>query len=134
MIRRSAICLLMVETPPQNRGPPSLCGRPELKSPSKRPMSGLGPVAGRLLQETDAPPLAISARRAESFGGVQGTCEFAPVQREGAGWRTRARCSANGKSWTANVQLRVTGSTLSWSSERGRAIYYRCPPIVSATR
>jgi hypothetical protein len=85
-------------------------------------------------QETDAPPLAISARRAESFGGAQGTCEFAQVQREGAGWRTRARCSANGKSWTANVQLRVTGSTLSWSSERGRAIYYRCPPIVSATR
>ena len=85
-------------------------------------------------QETDAPPLAISARRAESFGGAQGTCEFAPVQREGAGWRTRARCSANGKSWTANVQLRVTGSTLSWSSERGRAIYYRCPPKVSATR
>jgi hypothetical protein len=85
-------------------------------------------------QETDAPPLAISAQRAESFGGLEGSCEFAQVQREGAGWRTRARCSANGKSWTANVQLRVTGSTLSWSSERGRAIYYRCPPIVSATR
>jgi curved DNA-binding protein CbpA len=85
-------------------------------------------------QETDAPPLAISAQRAESFGGLEGSCEFAQVQRDGVGWRTRARCSANGKSWTANVQLRVTGSTLSWSSERGRAIYYRCPPIVSATR
>ena len=57
--------------------------------------------------------LAISAQRAESFGGAEGSCEFAQVQREGAGWRTRARCSAHGKSWTANVQLRVTGSTLS---------------------
>jgi hypothetical protein len=84
-------------------------------------------------QETDAPPLAISAQRAESFGGVEGSCEFAPVQRDGAGWRTRARCSAHGKSWTANVQLKVTGSTLVWSSERGRATYYRCPPRVSAT-
>ena len=78
-------------------------------------------------QETDAPPLAISAQRAESFGGLEGSCEFAQIQRDGAGWRTRARCSAHGKSWTANVQLRVTGSTLSWSSERGRATYYRCP-------
>ena len=77
--------------------------------------------------------LAISAQRAESFGGAEGSCEFAQVQREGAGWRTRARCSAHGKSWTANVQLKVTGSTLVWSSERGRATYYRCPPRVSAT-
>jgi len=83
--------------------------------------------------QEDAPPLAISAQRAESFGGLEGRCEFAQVQREGAGWRTRARCSAHGKSWTANVQLRVTGSTLSWSSERGRATYYRCPSRVSAT-
>jgi hypothetical protein len=77
--------------------------------------------------EAGAPPLAISAQRAESFGGVEGTCEFAQVQRDGAGWRTRARCSARGRSWTSNVQLTVTGSTLSWSSERGRATYHRCP-------
>jgi peptidoglycan hydrolase-like protein with peptidoglycan-binding domain len=83
--------------------------------------------------QEDAPPLAISAQRAESFGGVEGSCEFAQVQRDGAGWHTRAHCSAHGKSWTANVQLRVTGATLSWSSERGRATYYRCPPRVSAT-
>jgi len=77
--------------------------------------------------EAGAPPLAISAQRAESFGGVEGTCEFAQVQRYGAGWRTRARCSAHGRSWTSSVQLTVTGSTLSWSSERGRVTYYRCP-------
>jgi hypothetical protein len=76
--------------------------------------------------ERGAPPLAISAQHAESFGGLAGKCQFAQVQQEGAGWRTRARCSADGRSWTANVQLKVTGSTLIWSSERGRATYYRC--------
>jgi hypothetical protein len=77
--------------------------------------------------QTNAPPLAISAGRADSFGGIMGSCEFEEIQRDGAGWRTRARCSADGKNWTANVQLRVSGSTLVWSSERGRATYYRCP-------
>jgi hypothetical protein len=76
--------------------------------------------------ERGAPPLAISAQHAESFGGLAGKCQFAQVPQEGAGWRTRARCSADGRSWTANVQLKVTGSTLIWSSERGRATYYRC--------
>jgi len=74
----------------------------------------------------DAPPLAISPQRAKSFGGLEGTCEFAQVQRDGTGWRTRARCSAHGKTWTSHVRLKVTGSTLIWLSERGRASYYRC--------
>src|SRR3954451_19700912 len=78
--------------------------------------------------EAGAPPLAISAQRAESFGGGEGKCKFAQVQRDGAGWRTRARCSAHGRSWTSNVQLKVTGSTLVWSSGGGLATYYRCPP------
>jgi len=75
---------------------------------------------------TEVPPLAISAQRASSFGGLAGECEFGQVRREGDGWRTRARCFADGKRWTANVHLKATGSTLIWSSERGRATYYRC--------
>jgi Putative peptidoglycan binding domain len=75
---------------------------------------------------SQVPPLAISTQRASSFGGLAGECEFERVQREGNGWRTRARCFADGKSWTANVHLRATASTLIWSSERGRATYYRC--------
>src|SRR5215207_983257 len=75
---------------------------------------------------TEAPPLAISTQRAASFGGLAGECEFGQVRRVGAGWRTRARCFADGRSWTANVHLSVTRSTLIWSSERGRATYYRC--------
>ena len=75
---------------------------------------------------TEVPPLAISAQRASSFGGLAGGCEFGQVRREDDGWRTRAQCFADGKRWTANVHLRATGSTLMWSSERGRATYYRC--------
>ena len=74
----------------------------------------------------EVPPLAISAQRASSFGGLAGGCEFGEVRREDDGWRTRAQCFADGKRWTANVHLRATGSTLMWSSERGRATYYRC--------
>ena len=117
-------------------------------APESRPAAQLGQVGAEhtldyvgawarsradCFQETDAPPLAISMQRAVSFGGHMGHCEFAQVQRDRAGWRTRARCSAHGKSWTSHVQLKVTSSTLVWSSERGRAIYYRCPPRVSAT-
>src|SRR4051812_36087311 len=48
-------------------------------------------------QETDAPPLAISARRAESFCGGPGPCEVSPGQPEGVGWGTRARWSPYGR-------------------------------------
>ena len=75
---------------------------------------------------SEVPPLAISAQRASSFGGHAGECEFKQIRREGDGWRTSARCIADGKAWTANVHLRATASTLIWSSERGRATYYRC--------
>ena len=90
-------------------------------------MLGRGPGRGGLLSGDGCAALGDLGAAAESFGGLEGSCEFAQVQREGAGWRTRARCSAHGKSWTANVQLKVTGSTLVWSSERGRATYYVVP-------
>ncbi|MEJ0096541.1 MAG: peptidoglycan-binding protein [Methylocella sp.] len=70
-----------------------------------------------------AAPVRISSRRAEAFGGV---CEFDEVRRDGAGWRARGRCSAQGKSWQANIQLALNGPTLTWSSERGVAKYFRC--------
>jgi hypothetical protein len=76
--------------------------------------------------QSQTPPLEVWANRAESFGGLAGGCDFAQVRREELGWRTRARCNADGRSWTANVHLKVSGSTLIWSSERGRATYYRC--------
>jgi len=68
-------------------------------------------------------PVTISSRRAEAFGGV---CEFDEVQRDSAGWRIRGRCSAEGKSWQANIRLVVNGQTLIWSSERGVSEYFRC--------
>ncbi len=72
------------------------------------------------------PPLQIWPDRAASFGGLAGGCEFGQVRRKELGWRTRARCNADGRSWTANIQLAMEGSTLIWSSERGTATYFRC--------
>ena len=115
-------------TPPPT---PSLAPGPELAALEQVPTAAsyIGAWARSRADcfQTGAPPLAISAGRADSFGGVMGSCEFEQVQRDGSRWRTRARCSADGRNWMANVRLSVNGATLVWSSERGRATYYRCP-------
>lgn len=72
------------------------------------------------------PPITIGSRRAEAFGGV---CNFDEVQRDGANssvWRARGQCTADGKTWRANVRLTVQANTVVWTSERGSATYYRC--------
>jgi DNA-binding helix-hairpin-helix protein with protein kinase domain len=69
-------------------------------------------------------PLRITSERAET---VAGRCDFDSVEIESEGvWRIRARCSANGDKWQANIQLRVTGQRMVWNSERGRTEYLRC--------
>jgi hypothetical protein len=68
--------------------------------------------------------LVIRLRGAETDGGK---CSFRSVKREVAAmWRIQAACSAEGQSWNANIHLKVTGSTLKWSSERGAETYVRC--------
>jgi hypothetical protein len=70
------------------------------------------------------PPMTISVRRAEAFGAA---CEFASSQRENSNvWRVQAACSHNGERWNANIRLLVIGDQLTWSSERGTAVYVRC--------
>jgi peptidoglycan hydrolase-like protein with peptidoglycan-binding domain len=70
-------------------------------------------------------PITISSHRAETVGGA---CDFQSVKREGANtWRIQALCSADGNSWNANISLKLSGSKLSWSSERGVTAYVRCP-------
>src|SRR5262249_4856956 len=70
------------------------------------------------------PPTMISSRRAEAFGA---TCEFVSSQRESANtWRVQAVCSHNKERWNADVRLTVRGHQLTWSSERGTAVYVRC--------
>ena len=89
---------------------------PERGHPAKHSQIGAGePYVGAWARsraacsESEVPPLAISAQRASSFGGLAGECEFEQVRREGNGWRARAQCFADGKRWTANVHLRATG-------------------------
>ncbi len=69
-------------------------------------------------------PLVIRSRGAES-DSVK--CSFRSVKREVATmWRIQAACSAAGQSWNANVSLKLAGSNLNWSSERGSETYVRC--------
>jgi Putative peptidoglycan binding domain len=69
-------------------------------------------------------PLIIRPRAAETD---RVKCSFRSVKREvPAMWRVQAACSAEGQSWNANVSLKLTGSNLKWSSERGTETYVRC--------
>jgi peptidoglycan hydrolase-like protein with peptidoglycan-binding domain len=68
--------------------------------------------------------IRIDARGAESAGTK---CDFRSVTLEAAGrWQIRALCSADRDLWTANISLKLTGSNLRWSSERGAETYLRC--------
>jgi hypothetical protein len=70
-------------------------------------------------------PITIDSHRAETVGGA---CSFRSVKRETTdSWRIQALCSADTDSWTANIRLKLRGSKLSWSSERGTTTYIRCP-------
>jgi DNA-binding helix-hairpin-helix protein with protein kinase domain len=72
----------------------------------------------------ELPPVRITSTRAETDGGA---CEFKSVRPEANNvWRVLAICSANRKSWTANIRLTVQGSELRWVSERPETVYYRC--------
>jgi hypothetical protein len=69
-------------------------------------------------------PLTITARRAQAFGA---TCEFHSTQRESMTvWRLRAACANDSESWNANIRFTLSGSKLTWSSERGTTTYVRC--------
>jgi hypothetical protein len=69
-------------------------------------------------------PLVIRSRGAETENVK---CSFKSVKRELAtAWRAQATCSAGGQTWNSNVSLRLTGSTLNWSSENGKETYVRC--------
>jgi Putative peptidoglycan binding domain len=69
-------------------------------------------------------PLVIRSRGAETENVK---CSFRSVKRELAtAWHVQATCSAGGQSWNANVSLRLTGSSLNWSSENGKETYVRC--------
>ena len=69
-------------------------------------------------------PLMIRSQGAETD---RVKCRFRSVKPEVATtWRIQAACSTEGQSWNANVSLRLTGSSLKWSSEAGSETYVRC--------
>jgi hypothetical protein len=69
-------------------------------------------------------PLVIGTHSART---ASGECDFRSVRREDANrWRIVALCSREGESWSAHVDLKLVGSDLTWSSERGTANYVRC--------
>jgi Putative peptidoglycan binding domain len=69
-------------------------------------------------------PIVISSRVAKTEGGE---CNFRSIKREGAGhWRVDAVCTSEGNSWNANIDLKLNGRNLIWSSERGTTTYVRC--------
>ena len=69
-------------------------------------------------------PLVIRSRGAETENVK---CSFKSVKRELAtAWRAQATCSAGGQTWNSTVSLKLTGSSLNWSSENGKETYVRC--------
>jgi hypothetical protein len=69
-------------------------------------------------------PLVINSRAAKT---VDGECAFGSVAREAANrWRVAAICASGGKFWRANIALKLTEQSLTWSSERGTETYVRC--------
>jgi Putative peptidoglycan binding domain len=76
------------------------------------------------LNHDDGALLVINSRGAEAAGGK---CDFRSFKQETANsWRIRAVCSASGKSWSADIGLRLVGPQLHWSSEKGVETYVRC--------
>jgi Putative peptidoglycan binding domain len=80
--------------------------------------------ADECLRRDDGTQLVIDARGAEA---ASGKCEFRSFKQDSANsWRIRAVCSASGKSWSADIGLKLNGPQLQWSSERGTETYVRC--------
>jgi hypothetical protein len=72
-------------------------------------------------------PLVISSRAAKT---ASGECAFGSIAREATNrWRVAAICAAGGNFWRANIALKLTEQSLTWSSERGTETYVRCKPI-----
>ena len=70
-------------------------------------------------------PITITSQRAAGFGAA---CEFQSTQRESLNvWRLRALCTSNSERWNANIRFMLSGTNLTWSSERGTTTYVRCP-------
>jgi Putative peptidoglycan binding domain len=80
--------------------------------------------ANECLQRDVGAQLVISSRGAET---ASGKCDFRSFKQENENsWRIQAVCSGSGRSWSADIGLRLAGPKLYWSSEKGAETYLRC--------
>ena len=80
--------------------------------------------ANECLQRDEGAQLVISSRGAET---ASGKCDFRSFKQETENsWRIQAVCSGSGRSWSADIGLRLAGPKLYWSSEKGTETYLRC--------
>jgi hypothetical protein len=56
------------------------------------------------------------------------SCSFGKIQRANAIWTVSATCSDTQERWSARVRLNLSGSKLTWTSQRGSQTYIRCEP------
>lgn len=72
---------------------------------------------------TDGTQLMISVQEARTEGGM---CTFDAFLPSRSGWTVRGHCQVGADKWPATINFAVSGITLSWSSAKGNAKYYRC--------
>ena len=77
-------------------------------------------------------PMRIDERGARA-GGV--SCSFRETTVTSSNsWAVVAQCRSGRERWTSNVRLALSGSRLTWSSERGSQGYVRCDRTMVASR
>ena len=95
-----------------------------------------GPTAGACskseAQRLGMLPMRIDERGARA-GGV--SCSFRETTVTSSNsWAVVAQCRSGRERWTSNVRLALSGSRLTWSSERGSQGYVRCDRTMVASR
>jgi hypothetical protein len=86
-------------------------------------LGGWSPSRDQCRDSAGAVPLVISIRSAEAESGY---CQFLALKRAESAWHIDATCAVAEKSWNSSITLSLEGDALTWSSEKGTAVYYRC--------
>jgi peptidoglycan hydrolase-like protein with peptidoglycan-binding domain len=85
------------------------------KAPVPAFVGGWSTEPGQCGAPGTVPPVRITPTQAETNGG---RCLFRSVRIEAEDtWRVAAQCIVGAETWDANIQLKVSGNTLTWSSQ-----------------
>ncbi|VIO69530.1 hypothetical protein CI1B_27360 [Bradyrhizobium ivorense] len=72
---------------------------------------------------TQGTQLTISTQEARTEAGA---CTFDAFLPNRSGWTVRGHCQVGQDRWPATISFAISGKSLSWSSAKGNAKYYRC--------